>query len=65
MTLRYEEDGDEVSIEGEHCPSCYSTETFFDRVFRSWKCERCSMVWNEDDDPDYEDAEEIEESDRP
>jgi ribosomal protein L37AE/L43A len=65
MSLSYHEDGERISIEGEPCPSCSSTATLFDRPFGFWKCEDCSTVWGRDkDDPDYEDAEDIEEGDR-
>ncbi len=61
MSITYDEDGADVLIEGETCPTCSGTHTLYDSTFGFWKCEDCSTVWGKDiDDPDYDEADEEE-----
>jgi len=49
---------DDGIIVAEPCPTCGSTHTVYEAVYRFWKCEDCSGVWAHDaDDPDYEEVE--------
>jgi ribosomal protein L37AE/L43A len=53
-----EDNGEDIQIEGEPCPTCESEYTVYNREFGFWKCEECSTVWGHDkDDPDYDEVE--------
>lgn len=57
MSITYDEDGANILIEGEQCPTCSGKHTLYDATFGFWKCEDCSTVWGKDiDDPDYEET---------
>lgn len=58
MSRTYDWDEAGLVVEGEHCPTCNSSNTRYDNDFGFWKCEDCSVVWGHDkDDPDYDEPE--------
>jgi rubredoxin len=49
--MPYYVDSEEGPIkEGAICPECGSTHTNFEPIFRNWRCEDCSLSWDESEE---------------